>query len=527
MYTLKKVLCLATILVAGFTSCEKLEEEGAEVEKVSSLAKSGVLSSSGVLTVPPIITQTTINNFNTANSSNPLKHLTISNDYRVEVKLSTSTIYQEVQVFKTDNYAVASGSDRRPQTSASFANFSFTSGNTIDIRVTGIQPLTGCVVRPKRLGINPVKINTYQYTFSINAHQKLSLDMNGNRLNPLFIFGSPPEPTLETSAPGAINFAPGTITNVDHMIINSGARINIPAGAIVQGNFVLPKGTSNVKFLGHGIITSGNLNFSATGNIKWDNSTFAPDPGHRAWNGVNNVSWEGLTIVNAAQWVFACTYGNEGTNNETHSSHHNTFRDLKQVHWNPETDPIWFDGDYNTVNDCFLFANDDVTSHGSNNCTLSNIVIWQGGNGGHLLMLDNYSSSNIITYDNIDLIGQDNVMETVLLKATQPLNKTFNNISIKNVYAEERTAPSSYWKNRFFSMYAPTNTGKYSVSNFVFDNIRLPNQNPATDGEGILAPALSVTGLKFTNLYMGGTKMMSLSGAHISKNANVTGEVFQ
>ena len=527
MYTLKKVLCLATILVAGFTSCEKLEEEGAEVEKVSSLAKSEVLSSSGVLTVPPIITQTTINNFNTANSSNPLKHLTISNDYRVEVKLSTSTIYQEVQVFKTDNYAVASGSDRRPQTSASFANFSFTSGNTIDIRVTGIQPLTGCVVRPKRLGINPVKINTYQYTFSINAHQKLSLDMNGNRLNPLFIFGSPPEPTLETSAPGAINFAPGTITNVDHMIINSGARINIPAGAIVQGNFVLPKGTSNVKFLGHGIITSGNLNFSATGNIKWDNSTFAPDPGHRAWNGVNNVSWEGLTIVNAAQWVFACTYGNEGTNNETHSSHHNTFRDLKQVHWNPETDPIWFDGDYNTVNDCFLFANDDVTSHGSNNCTLSNIVIWQGGNGGHLLMLDNYSSSNIITYDNIDVIGQDNVMETVLLKATQPLNKTFNNISIKNVYAEERTAPSSYWKNRFFSMYAPTNTGKYSVSNFVFDNIRLPNQNPAADGEGILAPALSVTGLKFTNLYMGGTKMMSLSGAHISKNANVTGEVFQ
>jgi hypothetical protein len=242
-------------------------------------------------------------------------------------------------------------------------------------------------------------------------------------------------------------------------------------------------------------------------------------------NGVNNVTWQGLTIVNAPTWVFSWMYGNTSTG--AHMSSYNTMRDLKQIHWLQETDPIWFDGDNNTVSDIFLFANDDVTSHGSNNCTLTNMVIWQGGNGGHLLLLDNWSSSNTITYDGIHLIGQDNVMETVYLKGSQSKTTTVSNITLKNITIERRTAPSGYWKNRFFSIDAK-GTGTFNVSNVRFDNVRiLGAQNSGVDGQGILNPKGTVSGLKFINFFINGTKMTTLTQSRITKNANVATPTFQ
>jgi hypothetical protein len=236
------------------------------------------------------------------------------------------------------------------------------------------------------------------------------------------------------------------------------------------------------------------------------------------------VTWQGLTIVNAATWVFSCVYENNGN---AHLSNNNTFQDLKQIHWLQETDPIWFDGDFNTVSDCFLFANDDITTHGSNNCTLSNLVVWQGGNGGHLFMADNWSSSDGITYDGVELIGQDNVLETIFIKGSRPINTTISNITLKNINIERRSAPSSYWKNRLFNI-SNTGTGTVTVNNVTLQNIRIASaQHPGTDSEGILAPKGEVRGLKFIDLYYGSTKVSSLSQARISKNANVIDEVFQ
>jgi hypothetical protein len=510
----KKSLCLASLLVASIISCNKPEIAAPKVNVTESVSvtKETALAA-GALTIPPKTIPTA-----------DIRHLMISDDYRVEARVTGTSTYFEVPVYKTDNYAVASGSDRRPQTSASFANFSFPSGTSIDVRITTIKkPITTYRLKPKSYNIASTK-NTWQVMYTINTNRKIAFINDNDKLNPLFVYGNPPEPAAETSSGGTTyTYNPGTVTDIGFQkAIHSNDRINIRAGAIVQGTFNIDAGATNVKFIGQGILTSGNVAFNATTSQVVENCTFAGTGNFSS--GVSYVTWDGLNIVNAAGWVFGCMMG--WTSNTGHKSHHNTMRDLKQVHWNPQTDAIWFDGDDNTVSDCFLFTNDDITTHGSYRCTLSDLVVWQGGNGGHLFMQDNWTSSDDIVYDGIDLIGQDNVMETILVKATQNNTVSINNVAFKNINVEERTGPSSYWKNRFFSMSNP-GKGKFTVNNFTFSNVKIATQQTATNGEGILAPNGTATGLKFINFYFGDNKMTSLEQARITKNANVATPVFQ
>lgn len=510
MYIPKNAFYLATLLVASAFSCKK----PITVSNEETSSEKNAASVSAALDIPPKTIPTAA-----------IKHLIISDDYTVEAKVTGTSTYLDVPVYKTDNYAVASGSDRRPQTSASFANFGFANGTSIDVRITTKKlPITTYKIKPASYNQASAKPNSWQVTYTITTNKKLAFINDNDPLNPLFLYGNPPEPAAETASGGTTyTYAPGTVTDIGFQKpIHSNDRINIRAGAIVQGTFLIDAGATNVKFIGQGILTSGNIVFNATTAQVCENSTFSGTGNYSS--GVNYTTWDGLNIVNAAGWVFACMQG--WTSITAHKSHHVTMKNLKQIHWNPQTDPIWFDGDNNTVSDCFLFANDDITTHGSNYCNLSKLVIWQGGNGGHLFMQDNWTSSTDITYDGVDLIGQDNVMETVLLKASQANNVNINNVTLKNINIEQRTAPSSYWKNKFFNM-TNTGTGKYTVSNFTFSNVKLANQQTAADGEGILAPNGTISGLKFINLYFAGTKMWSLSQSHITKNANVATPTFQ
>lgn len=510
----KNALYMATMLLVTVLSCKKAVNVSEEQTELASGKNDSEVSAA--LDIPARTVPTSV-----------IQHLAISDDYRVEARVSGTTTYRDVPVYKTDNYAVnIQGSERRPQTSASFANFSFTNGTSIDVRIIAIKTaISTHKIRPSAYNIASAKPSNWEITYTINTNRKISVEINGTA-NPLFIFGNPPEPAANTT-PGTggtvYNYGPGVHNIGMRKAIKSGDRINIRAGAIVQGTFQIQNGSTDVKFLGHGILTTGNQGFVEPDTEQFFNSTFSGTSAF--YNHVKNTIWQGLTIVNAPTWVFSCVYANNGN---THLSNNNMFKDLKQIHWLQETDPIWFDGDYNTVTDCFLFANDDITTHGSNNCTLSNLVIWQGGNGGHLFMADNWSSSNTITYDGVHLIGQDNVMETILVKGSQPNNTTVSNVTLKNIFIEKRSAPSGYWKNRLFSI-TNTGSGRVSVSNFTLQNVRVTgNQNTATaDGEGILAPKGTATGLKFIDLFYGGTKMWSLSQTKITKNANVTGEVFQ
>lgn len=507
----KNVWYAAAMLLVS-TSCKKVEPVTATAE--GSLEKNSA-EVSAALNIPAKTVPTAA-----------IKHLIISPDYLVEARVTGTSTYYPVPVYKTDNYAEAIGSDRRKQTAASFANFSFTNGTSIDIRITSYQkPITTYKIRPKSYNITSSKTsNNWYVNFTINTNRKVAFINDNDPLNPLFIYGNPPEPAAETASGGTTyTYGPGVHDIGYRKAIHSNDRINIRAGAIVQGTFLLDRGADNIKFLGHGILTSGNIAFQRASADEVKNCTFAGAGDF--YSGVSNVTWQGLTIVNAAGWVFGCTIG---WNGDTHLSHHNTIKDIKQVHWNAQTDPIWYDGDYNTVTDCFLFANDDITTHGSNFATLSKLVIWQGGNGGHLFMHDNYSSSNTIMHDGIDIIGQDKVANTILLQGKEANNVTIKNVTFKNINIEERNpAEGTFWRNRLIDM-NNVGTGSYTVTNFTFDNFRVEGapKEPA-DGEGVLAPKGAVTGLKFRNFYFGNTKMWSLGAANITKNANVAAPVFE
>lgn len=118
--------------------------------------------------------------------------------------------------------------------------------------------------------------------------------------------------------------------------------------------------------------------------------------------GCSNINISDLTITNSRGWTLQME-GYDGT------IHDNKYTNLKIINWNISSDGIWLDGDRNTIDNCFVFNNDDLfMTRGANNCMIKNCIVW-GGAFGNLFMQNAFNPSNGITYDNIDIIGKDGI----------------------------------------------------------------------------------------------------------------------
>ncbi|MDA3865225.1 MAG: carbohydrate binding domain-containing protein, partial [Salinivirgaceae bacterium] len=448
-------------------------------------------------------------------------HLTQSGDYTVEVKKSGDANYTTCFVYRTDNYASNMwGGEHRPQTAASFTNISF-SGTSVDVRIiTTSFAATSVTIRPLNYNIVPTRTGNV-ITFTLTTPQKISVEIN-NRLNPLFIFADAPD-VPNTGA--TYYYGPGVHKIGIRKVVNSNQSVYIAGGAVVQGTFRIPSGSTNVEVRGRGIITNGNLptleqhTFNNDSLMKYATFTpadkFSGAPFYSQFS-VNHLSFEGIIIANSAGWNFAFS-------DMTHQNHHNTWRNIKQVIWTGCTDGIWFDGDYNTVDDCFIFNNDDVlTTHASNNCTLTNITMWAGHQGGHLFAHYSWGSSNNISFENINMIGCDAAVELIGVDRAASSAQTIQNITFKNVRIEEHPYVSTYLTNKFIGF---KSTGNITIKNWFFENITLDYKNP---DEGDLNGNATgpVDGITFKNLKMGGNFITSLAQGNMSANSYASNITF-
>jgi len=447
-------------------------------------------------------------------------HLKQSDDYSVEVKKSGDTAFTTCFVYKSDNYASnVWGSEHRPQKAASFTNFSF-AGTSVDVRITTKFLATSVTVRPLNYSIIPTK-DANVFTFTLKSQQKISVEVN-DRLNPLFLFADAPD-VPNTKA--TYYFGPGVHNVGLHKQINSNESVYIAGGAVVEGTFMIPDKATNINFRGRGIISNGSLptleqharkiegtpakfqyavndslvkyaTFSNTNKDKYIPSSFT------------NTVFEGFIIANGAGWTF-------GIANYDHTSHHNTWQNIKQVQWTGCTDGIWFDGDNNVIADCFIFNNDDhLTTHASNNCTIKNMVIWGGSEGGHLFAHYPWGSSNNILYENIHLIGVDGAREVIVVDHSTKTMHTVENITFRNVRIEAHASYAGYMSNKFLSF----TTKSVSIKNWHFENITIDDKN-ADEGDIYGTATSTIDGITFKNLRMGGQKVMSLKQANMDVNA--------
>jgi len=266
-------------------------------------------------------------------------HLKQSDDYTVEVKKSGDTAYTTCFVYKSDNYASnVWGSEHRPQKAASFANFSF-SGTSVDVRITTKFLATSVTVRPLNYNIIPTK-DANVFTFTLNSPQKISVEVN-DRLNPLFLFADAPD-VPNTKA--TYYFGPGVHNVGLHKQIDSNESVYIAGGAVVEGTFYIPDKANNIEFRGRGIISNGSLPtmqqqsrpIPGTSPVKYQIATVDSCTKYATFTNnkfpkhitttTSNITFEGFIITNGASWTFCLS-------NHDHTSHHNAWRNIKQVQW--------------------------------------------------------------------------------------------------------------------------------------------------------------------------------------------------
>ncbi|MBA3704485.1 MAG: T9SS type A sorting domain-containing protein [Bacteroidetes bacterium] len=441
-----------------------------------------------------------------------VEHLTQSNDFVVEVKKAADATYTTCFVYKTDNWASNSGGgEHRLQKAVSFTNVSF-SGGAIDVRITTNFTANSVKVRPLNYNITPNRSGNV-ITFRLNSPKKLSVEVN-DRLNPLFLFFDTPD-VPNTGA--TYYYGPGVHNVGMKKAIQSNQSVYIAGGAVVEGTFMLAEGATNINFRGRGIISNGVLpTLEAQGGPSnatlFKNATISSATLYSS--SCNHITFEGFIITNGAGWTFALpNYG--------HSSNHNSWRNIKEVEWSGCTDGIWFDGDDNTIDDCFIFNNDDaVTTHGSNNCTITNTTTW-GGNWGHLFYHDDYGSSSGITMENINVIGQDACRELIWVMSRSGASNIVQNVTFRNVRIEEHISRSSYNVAKLIKFELNNN----KVKNWLFEDFTVDDKN--NDEGDIYGTANgTVDGISFCNLKMGGAYVKTLAQANMDKNSYATNITF-
>jgi hypothetical protein len=430
-----------------------------------------------------------------------VERLAQSGDYKVEVRKAGDAAYIECFVYKTENYWKDTyfGNPSSPQKSVSFTNFSF-NGTAVEVRVTAKGVVNTVTVRPLNFGIQAVRAGN-AVTFTLAAPRKISVEIN-DRLNPLFLFADAPD---APDPQATYYYGPGVHKIGLQKGLKSGESVYIAGGAVVEGSFSIANNSDKVSIRGRGILTMG----------EWPHTSTGIDflGGHSAISSNINTHFflEGITIANSTGWTITTGGGAGGR------SHDNQYRNVKLVSWNGNSDGIWFDGNNNLVDDCFIFTNDDiVTTHGSVNCRISNLTAW-GGVWGRLFMHADHNSSSDLTFENINLLGKAGGVELIKVETANNRAVQLKNFTFRNIRIEEHTKANTYNTNVFLNMA----TAKHTVTNWNFENITLDDKNA---GEGVLYGTAEgpINGVTFTNLKMGGALVTSLAQANMKSNGFAT-----
>lgn len=175
---------------------------------------------------------------------------------------------------------------------ASFCSFPLE--RPVTVRITTTQDVKWVDVRPLSAGVRPV-FHDGVIELRLVRPVMLSIEVNGSRKRPLFLFANAPE----TDAPmrggaGIIRFDSARVYHAGIIHVKSNQTVYIAAGAIVEG-VILAEHARHVRICGRGILdgTTNNDFVSAEGR------------GYRRaieCRDCRDVTIEGITLYNTTSW---------------------------------------------------------------------------------------------------------------------------------------------------------------------------------------------------------------------------------
>jgi hypothetical protein len=306
------------------------------------------------------------------------------------------------------------GAEKDPDTEQSVAWTTFSFNGSVEIRIRNIkEAISSFKILPSHKGLaGEVKGNIL--TIKIDNPEKIAVVINGDYLNPLFIFADPPEAGVPSkTAPGTLVIRPGDdcrnmgdkvksasvlwfepgVHNIGvAFTVYSNQTVYIAGGAYLTGT-IHGMMASNVSIRGRGVLAGDSisreqvylmksnpdnkvrvyerLKFHAINMLSEDNLTswnsFADYPG----KGSDNLYIEGITIASPRQFFIRA------------AGVPITVTNVKMLgSWPYNTDGFSGIGQANTtIYDCFFNCNDDAIYISPSYCNIHHCTFWQGNNG--------------------------------------------------------------------------------------------------------------------------------------------------
>lgn len=269
-----------------------------------------------------------------------------------------------------------------------FCQFEMT--QPVAVTISCDQEIRQVEVRPLSRNIKAT-IAGREITFRLAAPAKLSVEINGDLAEPLYLFADDSERrTVNPDDPRVKYYRGGSVYQAGEIVLTDDQTVYIERGAIVEGRIVA-KDASRIRILGRGILDATDHG-SATTLIN-----------------CRDVEIAGITVVKGGRsWV-----------NRIFLCQNVRIRNYKGISWGPYSDGIDILGSKEVVIDDVFIRNEDdsiVLKTGKfgyqgdvENVVVKNSVIWHGHAGNALEIGYETMGNHIrnVKYQNIDIVRSD------------------------------------------------------------------------------------------------------------------------
>ena len=302
--------------------------------------------------------------------------------------------------------------DINKEQSVAWTCFSFSGTIKIAIKFK-LENINEFKVLPTAAGLQGVVVDNNVLEITIDKPAKLAIVINGDYLNPLFLFADAPEVGVpnknakgtlvikpgdkisklknKSSKASCIYFEPGVHNIGVGFEVFSNQTIYLAGGAYVMGTFHGMK-ACNVNFRGRGILSGDSISReyvyrlkgkpyqqSVVERMRYHAINMLAEDNKKSWNtfadypgvGSDNLNIEGITIASPRQFFIRA------------SGVPITIHNVKMVgSWPYNTDGVSCIGQANTtVYDCFFNNNDDAIYVSPDYVNIHHCIFWQNNNG--------------------------------------------------------------------------------------------------------------------------------------------------
>lgn len=395
--------------------------------------------------------------------------------------------------------------------SSSWTTFSFSGEIIVEVEVLNTN-INKCVLRPKSKNIAFEQIgNTIR--FKLNKPQKLALEVNDDKKNPLFIFADPPEENIPAKGDkGLWYFEPGVHAIGKIELPDTVIHIYVAGGAYVQGAFENTHRAGNFKLSGRGIITSEifeKINDQQRKKLAdWQEQN--PHTVYLQGNG-KNVYVEGITFADGVM------------NNLIVNQSYSTVRNCKFFGWYFNTDGVLI-GEHGLIENCFFRCNDDAIKLYKNYLVVQNCIFWQNDNGAPFQISwnskENYHHIRALNCDVIHCEHKEESYNGAIFSAVHGGEGHLSDYHFENIRIEGDVF-------RLFKLTIRTNAfdndpGFGNLSNVYFKNISLEGKCEMANEIWGYNVDHKISNVIFENLQINGKRVRNMDEGNFKINFNTT-----